>query len=241
METVFTGGAKRHPLPDCSGPGASSARWSFTDDQDMSDEMKGPVVPVRPGCAVSIILRGDEKVTAGEGRLGVSRGFGIEVELRAAGYLKPQAEVILAAGEPGKRAVALARFKQMRGNTAVFVRQSPWRPVDARNFARYPVRIRARVQGQDGGEVEAVTLDVSLGGIAVAVPGPVNADEVVVSVGKSAVQLPCKVVGKQESKTGDAAIVHLAFGELSDEARDAIELLVARLRVQAEREASHAA
>ena len=195
---------------------------------------------VRTGCAVAIILRGDEKVTAGEGRLGASRGFGIEVELKAAGYLKPQAEVILAAGNPGERAVALARFKQMRGNTAVFMRQSPWRPVDARNFARYPARIRARVQGQAGDEVEAVTLDISLGGIAVAVPAGVVAEEIVVSLGKHATNLPCKVVGTRQAE-GGVAVLHLAFGELSDEARDAVELLVARLRIQAEEEASHAA
>jgi hypothetical protein len=237
----FCGTFGAAPLLDCSRRTGHSAPDGFTDDQGMSEDIKGPVVQVRPGCAVSIILRGDEKVTAGEGRLGLSRGFGIEVELKAAAYLKPQAEVILAAGEPGKRAVTLARFKQMRGNTAVFMRQSPWRPVDARNFARYPARIRARVQGRDGDEVEAVTLDVSIGGMAVAVPAPVNADEVVVSVGKRAVNLPCKVVGKQETKAGDATIVHLAFGDLSDEARDAIELLVARLRIQADEEASHAA
>jgi len=206
----------------------------------MSEDSKGPVVQVRPGSAVSVILRGEEKVTAGEGRLGASRGFGIEVELKAAAYLKPQAEVILAAGEPGERAVALARFKQMRGNTAVFMRQSPWRPVDARNFERYPARIRARVQGQDVNDVEAVTLDVSLGGIAVAAPAGVKAEDVVISLGKKALNLPCKVV-KTRQPDDHTMILHLAFVELSEEARDAIELLVARLRIQAEKEDSHAA
>ena len=92
---------------------------------------------------------------------------------------------------------------------------------------------------QDG-EVEAVTLDVSLGGIAVAVPAGVKAEDVVISLGKQALNLPCKVVGTRQPDD-TTTVLHLAFGELSDEAREAIELLVARLRVQADAETPHAA
>jgi hypothetical protein len=205
----------------------------------MDNAMNGPVVRVTPGCTVSIVLRGEGKVTAGEGKLGASRGFGIEVELRATAYLKPEAEVVLAAGEPGSRAVALARFKQMRGNTAIFMRQSPWRPVDARSFARYPARIRATVHGTgDGQEVKATTLDISLGGVAVSVRGQVALEELEISLGRGAERLPCHVVSARPGK--GATILHLAFGELSDEALSRIEQLVARLRVQAEAEASSA-
>jgi hypothetical protein len=183
---------------------------------------------VDAGSPVEVLPRGGGGPWC-EGILHASRGFVVEVTFEGRWPLKDGQDVILASGSPGNRVAALARFWLVKGNAAIFKRMSPWRPVDTRAFTRFAVQLRAHVRDDSGNNRwTGATIDLSLGGLAVTVPGTVGSGIVEVALGgPDAPFLPCRVVGVDEED--DGTVLHLAFISAGEAERAVIQSLVDEL------------
>lgn len=182
-----------------------------------------------PGAAVEVLPRRKGAAPWWDGTLAESRGFDLEVTVAPGCELEPHEDVILAGGATGARAAVLARFKEMRGDVAVFKRMSPWRPVDSRAFVRFPVELRAVVVGEhEDSPRHGWTLDISRGGLAVQVEGTLASDVLEVTLGEPGTPgIPCRVVAKRESV--DGMVLHLSFEEMGEAELACINALVDEL------------
>ena len=181
------------------------------------------------GAAVEVLPRSGGKAWC-DGTLGVARGFVIEVAMRGECPLAPGDDVILAGGPTGTRMAALARFKEMKGEVAVFKRMSPWRPVDTRSFTRFPVELRAVVVGEhEDSPRHGRTLDISRGGLAVLIDdGSLESESLEVALGNpDTPYIPCRVVDQRTVAEG--TILHLAFTEMGATEQRCIDALVDEL------------
>lgn len=136
-------------------------------------------------------------------------------------------EVVLVAGEPGARLTARGRLAVRQGPSAEFVLESAWAPLDRRVYDRYPARLRGGIRTSgDPEEFFAVTLDVSLGGVAVEVLEDPGVDEVELSTGfvDNPPFVPCEVVSRRVLK--ETTILHLRFGGLDAVQRRHVDSLV---------------
>lgn len=185
----------------------------------------GPIASVEAGSAVTVIPRGGAR--GGRGVLTSAHLFSLVVD-GAGPEWHPGDDVIISSGEPGATVAALARFREYRGESAVFTRQSPWRPFNRRAFQRYSVRLEV-VIGTAPHEVAATIVDVSLGGAGVAAPAAPAAQGVNFTLGVLGREaaLPARVVGWRADDSG--FVWHLEFEELSSEAAVLVEDLVETL------------
>jgi hypothetical protein len=185
--------------------------------------------PAEPGSPVEVLPRSGDRGPWCKGTLGSSRGFVIEVEVEGSWPLNGGEDVILASGPTGSRVAALGRYWRRQGNTAFFKRQSPWRPVDTRAFTRFHVQLRAHVRDDSGANSwTGSTIDVSLGGLAVAVSGTIASEIVEVAVGDAtSPAIPCRIVGTEE--TDEGTVLHLAFSNAGAIEHEFIQALVDEL------------
>jgi hypothetical protein len=192
--------------------------------------MEIPTAPAaEPGAPVEVLPRGGDGAPWCKGTLGASRGFVIELEVEGSWPLNGGEDVILASGPTGSRVAALGRYWRRQGNTAFFKRMSPWRPVDTRAFTRFAVQLRAHIRDDSGANSwTGSTIDVSLGGLSVAVSGTIGSEIVEVALGAaSAPVIPCRIVSTDE--TGDGVILHLAFTNTGAREYEFIQSLVDEL------------
>jgi hypothetical protein len=181
-----------------------------------------------PGAPVEVLPRGCDGAPWCKGTLGASRGFVIEVEVEGSWPLNGGEDVILASGPTGSRVAALGRYWRRQGNTAMFKRMSPWRPVDTRAFTRFAVQLRAHVRDDSGANSwKGSTIDVSLGGLAVAVSGTIGSEIVEVALGDEQSFIPCRIVGTRE--TDDGTVLHLSFANAGAPEHEFIQALVDEL------------
>lgn len=165
---------------------------------------------------------------------GGQQGFNIWLTvIEIAAPLEPGTDVMLTCGPAGERVAMLARFREIRGDRATFVRQSPWRSVDTRAYPRFKTNLEASVLVR-GTVTPARILDLSLGGMAIEVPSALGADSVEVQAGPHAPRIPCMVVSSHD-KDG-AHRLHVEFGILGDVESTFIERLVASVSRGEERE-----
>lgn len=188
--------------------------------------------PPGQGDPAAILRRG---VPAGEvcsGSFVAQQAFNISIELESLPTaLEPGQEVVIACGPVGKRVVLLARFREMRGTRAIFIRQSPWRPVDARLYPRYRTAITATVDSgadQQPGRI----IDISIGGAAVECEGSRHPRTVNLTFEGVPGSLPCRVV-KQDHADGHQ-VLHLQFESLASAARSHVQHLVENLGAEVE-------
>lgn len=124
--------------------------------------------------------------------------------------------VLLLEGVLGERKVARANWVRTQGDVAVFRLKEPFKPFDARKDGRIPAELRAEVRSVIGGSRQSgLILDVSNGGLAVAVsarPGG-KAIQVVVGANGYSATLPCEMMGA--SQQDEYTILHLRFDGLS--------------------------
>ncbi len=142
---------------------------------------------------------------------------------------------MIACGPIGERVALLARVRDVGDGRAVFVRQSPWRAVDTRSFPRFPTNVPAVLVVGDE-RINGTVVDVSLGGMAIEVEQPIEAESLDVRIGEDGEPslLPCLVVSKQQRP--DRTVLHVEFGILGDEAAVCVERLVADVSDGHERE-----
>lgn len=190
----------------------------------MEDEL-GPIASVEAGSPVTVIPRGGAR--GGRGVLTSAHLFSLVVD-GAGPEWQPGDDVIISGGEPGATVAALARFREYRGESAVFTRQSPWRPFNRRAFRRYSVRLHV-VIGTAPHEMAAIIVDVSLGGAGVAAPAAPAVEGVDFTLGVLGREaaLSARVAGWRPDESG--FIWHLEFDELSGEAAALVEDLVETL------------
>lgn len=146
------------------------------------------------------------------------------------GHLLPPScarEVVLVAGTPGSRLTARGRLAMRQGSDGEFALDAPWAPLDRRVYDRYPARLRGGIRtAGDAEEFFAVTLDVSLGGVAIEVLEDPGVDEVELSTGfvDSPPFVPCEVVSRRILR--ETTILHLRFGSLDAAQRRHVDSLV---------------
>jgi hypothetical protein len=181
------------------------------------------------GAPVEVLPRTGGKNPWCFGVLGTARGFVIEVAITGICPLEPHDDVILAGGPTGSRMAALARFREMRGDTAVFKRMSPWRPVDTRAFVRFPVELRTVVVGEhEDSPRHGFTIDLSRGGLAVLIDGTLDSESIDVAFGDANTPyISCRVVGQRRATEG--TILHLAFAGMGAPEKACIDALVDEL------------
>ena len=190
----------------------------------MEDEL-GPIGQAVPGDPVTVIPRSE--CEGGRGVLKSAQLMAIQVATADAPW-EPGDDVIISSGTPGKTVAALARFREYRGEVAVFTRQSPWRPFNRRAFQRYSVRLQVMI-GQTPHEMPATITDVSLGGAAVGAKTPPDAPRIEFApvVGEHSALVAGVVTGSHSDPEGVSW--HLKFEDLSPEADALIAGLVQTL------------
>jgi hypothetical protein len=194
----------------------------------MTTEVVGPTATVIPGMAVEIMPRSaDGSVPSGGGVLAEVSGFSVFVETSGCPWSQGD-DVIVACGPLGNRVGSLARFREQRGQKAVFIRQSPWRPLNRRAFERFPAELAAKWASGDDWK-PGIVADVSHGGLALVVTSEPSVDTIRVQLeaGSSATTLVGNIVGR--GGNAPATVLHLEFEDLSPEANAFLGDLVTRL------------
>ena len=186
------------------------------------------------GDPATVLRRG---IPAGDvcvGSFVAEHAFNVSIEFEGLpSFIEPGQEVVIACGPIGKRVVLLARFRELRGTRAMFVRQSPWRPVDARLYRRYRTAISATLDA--GGEPQPGRIvDISLGGAAVECEASRSVRRISLSFEGMPEQLRCRVVN-QDERDGHR-VLHLQFEALSDAGRAHVRHLVEALGAEVEAE-----
>jgi hypothetical protein len=178
-----------------------------------------------PGAPAVVALRGGG--ASSDGAFRSQRAFTVTLALQSVPCVEGD-DVIIACGPVGSRVAALARFLSFADGHARFARHSAWRSVDTRRHQRYRTQMRANIRRTEG-NLHATVLDVSRGGIALAVhdmPGR-NRFEVRVGAKHGAPYLPCRLVSASE-RAGET-ILHLSFEALDQSGTAYVESLVTEL------------
>lgn len=184
------------------------------------------------GDPAAILRRG---IPAGEvcaGSFVAQQAFNVTIDLESLpASLDPGQEVVIACGPVGNRVVLLARFREMRGTSAVFTRQSPWRPVDARLYPRYRTAITATLDSGDEQQPGRI-IDISFGGAAVECEGSRHPRTVTLLFEGVPGGLPCRVVNQDQ--VDGHRVLHLQFESLASAARAHVQHLVESLGAEVE-------
>lgn len=208
MATILVGSAESRP----AGVQVAGQRAV---NSGMDAEL-GPIESVSPGMAVTVMPRGEWGVAYGQGVLQSSRGFSVYISTTECPW-QPGDEVVLACGALGRRAAALARFREHTGGQAIFSRQSPWRPFNRRSLERYATSLAATL-GLPEPVIDVTVTDISMGGAAVLVaetpPGARMWLRMATPAGECAV--PVAIVGGHGDEAG--TILHLRFEDVTPEA-----------------------
>lgn len=144
-------------------------------------------------------------------------------------------DVILVTSAAGVRRVAAAEIARVRGPVAVFRLSTPWRRFDGRANPRYAAGLKVEVRSMLGQmRQEGTVLDISLGGMAVAVATkPAGRQvEVIASSGPFGATLAAEVLANDA--VNEQVILRLRFSDLSSSARSFVRNLVESARLAAE-------
>ncbi len=143
-------------------------------------------------------------------------------------FLATGSRVRLFCGDPGARAAIDATVTDPYAPSgAIFGKAGDWWPADTRASERYPARLRSgvRTPGSEN-EILGVTVNVSLGGLAVEVFEPPGDERIEVAVGlqEELEYLPCEVVCAREGP--DTVLLRLRFVDLDEQQADYVARLV---------------
>lgn len=145
---------------------------------------------------------------------------------------------VLICGRPGSRVTAPAAFVAQKGETVAFKITGRWKQLDLRKDHRFPTDLKAEVRSVLGSSRQmGRVIDISLGGAAVTVesrPGGSQVEIGILANGYSA-RILCDVLNV--STSGEDAILHLKFRDMSAPHRAFIRQLVGQL-MEAEDRAS---
>jgi PilZ domain len=195
------------------------------------------LVPLRrkpaAGDVATLVERGVDSPVVWEGLF--TKAAGNELRLLVDGDF-PFAlgdSVLVASGPLGNRAAAFARLKGLHGNVATLSTLSPWLPVNRRRQDRYQAALPATIAARDGHHT-ARLLDISLGGLALAMdrPSAVGVSAVAIGDVADAPLLPVRVVGVEHRD--DGIVLHAQFGTLTVQGHDYITHLVRELSASLE-------
>jgi len=188
--------------------------------------------PPTAGDPVAVLRRGTPAGEVCAGSFVAGQAFNVTIELESLPpVLEPGQEVVIACGPVGKRVVLLARFREMRGAHAIFIRQSPWRPVDARLYPRYRTAITATLDSGDE-QQQGRIIDISFGGAAVECEGSRHPRTVTLLFDGVPGGLPCRVVNQDQAD--GHRVLHLQFESLASAARSHVQHLVESLGAEVE-------
>jgi hypothetical protein len=184
-------------------------------------------VELRPGSPVVLVERNGATSAMREATFVSGRGSAVAVRLNDDCPFAPGATVLLVTGPMGNRWVTSARIAAVRGGAlALHLGQ-----FDPRSNPRYPTELRCEVRSVLGGSRQQGTvLDVSLGGLCVAVPAKPGGREVEIQVdsGGFAARLPCELMGTRAD--GERTLLNLRFRELTPVQLAFVRNLVASLQ-----------
>ena len=137
--------------------------------------------------------------------------------------------LVVAAGRLGTREWAFARLKGLHGAEATLKTLSPWLPINRRESERYAVDLPALVSTRIGDQ-HGRLLDVSVGGVALAVPAAVAIGVSAVVIG-NAPALPVRVLAVD--RNDDGVVLHAQFGTLNIAGHEFVARLVRELHTHA--------
>jgi hypothetical protein len=180
------------------------------------------------GCELLLIANDDSiparLVEASDGRVVASYASARRLPAGATSAL-------LIAGLAGERLAARARIAASDSTRAELLLQTGWWTVERRGQDRVTARLRSGVRPA-GGEDECfgVTLDVSLGGMAIEVLDDPATDRIEVSTGfaDDPPFIPCEVVRRRP--LSGTTILHLRFAALDARQRGHVDDLVRQAR-----------
>lgn len=198
------------------------------DNRNMDDNEAAIAQAPCAGVATTMVQRGVARPLTAEGLFGGQRGFHVTVALTEACPFAPGEGVLIACGEVGDRVAALASFQSAADGAASFTRLSPWRPVNTRRDPRYRTHLRANVR-RTTGNLHATVIDISRGGLALAVaelPGVADFD-VRVGLAKGSPYLPCRLISQRDSAEGK--LLHIRFRVMDGAMRAYVDRLVGKL------------
>jgi PilZ domain len=140
--------------------------------------------------------------------------------------------LVVTAGRLGTREWAFARLKGLHGAEATLKTLSPWVPINRRESERYAVDLPALVSTRIGDQ-RGRLLDVSVGGVAFALPAAVavGVSAVVIGNGDDAPALPVRVVAVD--RDDDGVVLHAQFGTLNIAGHEFVARLVRELHAHA--------
>ena len=194
--------------------------WSYTDFKRASDDLNmAPQDFAVPDDDASILVAVRTSQSPPEqfgGRIVTASGLVLAARFPDGAPFADGEAVMLLSGNLGDRKVARAQWIRTQGDVAVFRLKAPFKPFDARKDGRIPAELRAEVRSVVGGSRQSgLILDVSNGGLAVAVssrPGG-KAIQVVVGANGYSATLPCEMMGA--TTQDEYTILHLRFDALS--------------------------
>jgi hypothetical protein len=171
---------------------------------------------VSPGSPVVVMQRSTTSPVQYQGVLVNGRELVVALRITADHTFEQGEEVLLVAGELGRRKVTAARFVSDRDGVSILRLLRGWQEFDARSNPRLPAGLKAEVRSVLGSSRQPATiLDVSLGGMGVEVAAKPGGREIEVHLVADgfAARLPCESVGTEESPNG--ILLHLRFRELT--------------------------
>lgn len=199
--------------------------WSPSEDPHMTTPTD-PADPKAPGAEIVAVRISTNPPTQCGGTIVAARPLAIAANFAGVTF-QPDEAVVLFCGALGARLMARSVWLRSQGDTAAFQLTGAFQPFDARKIQRVPSNFVAEVRSVIGSSRQAGTVvDVSTGGLAVAVPTKPGGRslEVVVSANGFSAALPCDAVGVDPKE--DYVILHLRFGELTASRQAFVRLLV---------------
>ncbi len=145
---------------------------------------------------------------------------------------QPGGEYMVIQGAQGARTFAMCSFVASRNEVAAFRLTTHWRPLDLRKDRRYPVDLQVEVRSVLGTSRQpGRLLDISMGGLAVAVESRPGGSQLEVSLwnGGYAASVPCELVRPTPAPDG-RTVLHLRFRELTPPQHAFIRQFIASLQ-----------
>jgi hypothetical protein len=165
------------------------------------------------------------------GTVVTARPLAIAARFPAGSTFQAGETLLLICGSLGARLMTRGVWVRSQGDIAAFQLTGAFQPFDARKTQRVPADLSAEVRSVIGNSRQRGTvMDVSIGGLAVAVPTKPGGRslEVVVSANGFSAALPCETVGV--SPMEDYVILHLRFDELTASRQAFVRQLVTAAR-----------
>jgi hypothetical protein len=138
---------------------------------------------------------------------------------------------MLILGVPGSRTFAIGSFVAAKTDVAAFRITTHWRPLDLRKDRRFQTDLQAEVRSVLGTSRQPGRLiDISLGGLAVAVESRPGGSQLDVSLwnGGYSAMVPCELVRATPNEKGQT-VLHLQFRDLTPPQQAFVRQFVASL------------